>query len=117
MECRGYRMNGELFENTLNPMDTAGMCKYVEDVFGETDRFFIKTFEISIFDNIIVGDRYDTIVSKIESGFYGSARINYLAFDAWLHEKYGNYESEGMSMETVLIKHYGEDVAKRIRKL
>ena len=38
-------------------------------------------------------------------------------FDDWLHENFGNYEEDGMSMYDVLISNYGDQVAIKIKGL
>jgi hypothetical protein len=38
-------------------------------------------------------------------------------FDDWLHDKYGQYEDEGLSMWDVLVKNYGEITALTVKEL
>lgn len=43
--------------------------------------------------------------------------IDIFAFDDYLHELYGDYESEGKSMSDVIVEHYGEDANGLIKEL
>ena len=47
----------------------------------------------------------------------GNLMLDPFKFDDWLHEKYGNYEENGLSMQTLLIKHYGQEVADYVQEL
>jgi hypothetical protein len=39
------------------------------------------------------------------------------AFDDYLHDVYGNYEENDLSMYELLVKHYGQGFAEFIKKL
>ena len=43
--------------------------------------------------------------------------IDILKFDDWLHEKHGTYENEGMGMNDVIRKYYGEKGVNLIDEL
>lgn len=43
--------------------------------------------------------------------------IDILKFDDWLHEKYGDYENEGKSMDDIVREKYGEKGVKLIEEL
>ena len=43
--------------------------------------------------------------------------IDILKFDDWLHEQYGDYEDNGLSMEDVVRKHYGDNGVNLIKGL
>lgn len=43
--------------------------------------------------------------------------IDILKFDDWLHERHGDYEDNGQSMEDVIREHYGDKGVKLINEL
>jgi hypothetical protein len=43
--------------------------------------------------------------------------LDIYAFDDYLHEVYGNYEENGLSMYELLVKQYGQEFAEFIKKL
>ena len=43
--------------------------------------------------------------------------IDILKFDEWLHEKHGNYEDAGQSMDDCIREHYGEEGVKLINEV
>ena len=61
------------------------------------------------------GLRFNDYLDVQMSAISGKPTIDPFKFDDWLHEKYGNYEEDGYSMETLLIKQYGQGVADQIR--
>ena len=46
----------------------------------------------------------------------GIFTIDIVKFDDFLHKKYGEYESEGMSMEEVIYKHYDMEGVNLIKR-
>lgn len=59
------------------------------------------------------GQFYDGFMSVATK----SIKIDVFKFDDFLHRKYGEYENSGLSMKTVIIKHYGEDASNFINSL
>jgi len=56
---------------------------------------------------------YDGLMTML----FESITIDILKFDDFLHQKHGNYEDKGKSMNDIVIEHYGEnalDVLKRL---
>jgi hypothetical protein len=43
--------------------------------------------------------------------------IDILKFDEWLHEKHGNYEDAGQSMDDCIREHYGDEGARLINEV
>ena len=43
--------------------------------------------------------------------------IDIIKFDDWLHERYGDYEDDGKSMDDIVREKYGEKGAKLIEEL
>jgi hypothetical protein len=43
--------------------------------------------------------------------------IDIMKFDEWLHEKHGNYEDAGQSMDDCIREHYGEEGVKLINEV
>jgi hypothetical protein len=70
-------------------------------------KLFHDTFHISFNDYL---DIYLSIA-------FMKPVIDINEFDDWLHSIHGQYEDQNLSMYTVLVKNYGEDIAKKIREL
>jgi hypothetical protein len=49
------------------------------------------------------------------SSICGKPIIDIFKFDEWLRTRFGNYEESGFTMESLLVKHYGKDVADQIQ--
>ena len=69
--------------------------------------FFHKTFNLN----------FVKFIDPIMSVVCGKPMLDPFKFDDWLHEKYGNYEEDGLSMQTLLVKHYGQNVADYVCKI
>lgn len=75
--------------------------------FGKVDEKFTGYFGVS----------FRKFHDSLSSAFFGSACIDLIKFDEWLHEKHGEYEKGKMSMASVIKKYYGEDASKFIEEL
>ena len=73
----------------------------------DAHRFFRHTFDLR-FTEYMDAELFVTLRKPV---------LDVFKFDDWLHEQHGNYEKEGLSMQTLLIKHYGQDVADKIQQL
>jgi len=58
-------------------------------------------------------DFYDGLMSVASNHLC----IDIIKFDDWLHEKHGNYEDSGQSMEELIREKYGEKGVKLIEDL
>ena len=77
-------------------------------MFTEAHNFFHRTFHTIKF--------YDFTDFELSAAFHRPV-INIYKFDEWLHYQFGDYEKEGLSMEEVLAKNYGQSAAMRIKGL
>ena len=86
--------------------DRATLCEPYNH-FMTPHQFFKDTFDL---DFRLYADAF--IYASL-----GVLTVDLFKFDEWLHEKFGDYEKAGDSMNTILIKHYGQEVADYIHKL
>ena len=56
---------------------------------------------------------YDGLMSVVSKHLC----IDIMKFDDWLHEKYGNYEDNGKSMDDLIREKYGEKGVNLINEL
>ena len=70
-------------------------------------QFFKETF----------GLRFEHYLDGVQSACLGKPILDPFKFDAWLHEKFGNYEETGHTMQTLLIEKYGKETAEHVQKL
>ena len=56
---------------------------------------------------------YDGLMSVLQKQLC----IDILKFDEWLHEKHGDYENAGQSMDDCIREHYGDEGAKLINEV
>ena len=71
----------------------------------------------------------DKLLPEIRGGFktrfvdnlltviFGRWTIDIVRFDDWLHELYGDYESEGLSMREIILDKMGPEALKLIENL
>jgi hypothetical protein len=59
------------------------------------------------------GQFYDGFMSVLTK----TIKIDLIKFDNYLHKKYGQYENEGLSMNTAIVKYYGEPAKNFIESL
>jgi len=64
--------------------------------------------------NLKFNEYMDPIMS-IASGM--KPCLDVVKFDDWLHEKYGNYEATGHSMQSLLVEKYGQETADQVQQL
>ena len=76
-------------------------------VFFAAHKFFHKTFHLLLTEFL---DRELTV-------YFCKPIIDVYKFDDWLHEMYGEYENERLSMCDALTDIFGESVAMRIKEL
>jgi hypothetical protein len=74
----------------------------------EAHHFFHKTFHTIKFHDFM-----DFELSTL----FKKPVLNLDKFDRWLHNQFGEYEDEGLSMEDVLINNYGNIAANTIKGL
>jgi len=72
----------------------------------------VKTDFESYF-GVSFGQFYDGLMSV----FSRSLKIDMFKFDDYLHKKHGQYENEGLSMNTAIIKYYGKPAKDFIESL
>jgi len=70
-------------------------------------QFFRDTFDL---DFRLYADAFIYVTT-------GVLTLDIFKFDEWLHEKFGDYENEGDSLLSILVKHYGQEVADYVHKL
>jgi len=75
--------------------------------FAEADAFFKETFQTTI----------NGMLDGMLSWLAGETVLDMFKFDTLLHEKHGNYEEQGLSMEDVLRNNYGETVLAKTKSL
>jgi len=56
---------------------------------------------------------YDGLMSVVSKQLC----IDLLKFDEWLHEKHGNYEDAGQSMDDCIREHYGDEGVRLINEV
>ena len=61
--------------------------------------------------------KFSTFINKNLSILFKKPIIDINKFDDWLHNQYGDYEEQGLSMQDVLTKNYGQSVAVQIKGL
>jgi hypothetical protein len=69
------------------------------------------------FREFFPGLRFNDYMDALLSVAYGEPKIDIGKFDDYLHDKHGDYESGGLSMEGLLAKIYGDNAAGFIREL
>jgi hypothetical protein len=77
----------------------------------EHREYFNKTFGRSL--RITLNDVLDNTLTAV----FKKPTIDYLKFDAKLHEKYGNYEDQGLSFNNVIKKNFGEEAVQKLEEL
>jgi len=90
----------DLFANETKPLNGY--------VFTEAHIFFHKTFH---------DIKFSTFMDKDLSKLFGKPILDICKFDNWLHNKFGDYENRGMSMQDLLTVNYGSWVANEIKGL
>lgn len=79
----------------------------VHNVAKEFEKYFHERFE-----------KFFSKEMRLLSCFSNQVLIDVLAFDDYLHEKWGDYETEhGWSMKQCIKEHYGKDAAKFFESL
>ncbi len=70
-------------------------------------KLFRKTFHVSL----------NMFLERELMLLLGKPIINIVKFDDWLHEKFGNYEKQELSMKDIITKHYDKFAASQIEEL
>lgn len=60
-----------------------------------------------------LGDYIDTLLSFLS----GRCTLDIFAFDAKMHERFGDYEDEGLSLEELVEREYGPEGRELLLKL
>lgn len=82
------------------------VCEF-KDYAGVADRF-----------GMLFGVRLSHFIDNMRSAIVtGRVTIDLYKLDSWLHEKHGNYEESGLSMQELIIREYGEEANEIIKKL
>ena len=76
-------------------------------IFFVAYKLFHKTFKISFHD----------FMDQDLSMLFMKPILNIQKFDDWLHDKFGEYENDNLSMSDVLTKNYGVSVAMQVKEL
>jgi len=77
------------------------------DMFFAAHKLFYKTFR-----------RYFTdFMDKDLTAAFRKPVLDIGKFDDWLHEKFGEYENDGLSMSDVLANNFGESAAMQVKGL
>lgn len=76
--------------------------------FMEAHKLFHKAFRTISFSNYMDKDLTVLFLKPV---------LDIVKFDNWLHEQYGEYERQGLSMNDLLASKYGESVSMQIRGL
>jgi hypothetical protein len=69
------------------------------------------------FREFFPGLYFNEYMDALLSVAYGGPKIDIGKFDDYLHDRHGDYESDGLSMESLLTKEYGGNAARFIREL
>jgi len=77
------------------------------DMFFAAHKLFYKTFR-RYFADFIDNDLTVLFMKPV---------IDIEKFDDWLHEKFGEYENDGLSMRDVLANNFGESAAMQVKGL
>ena len=74
---------------------------------GKAGNDFYNAFGISI------RHFYDNVVTA----YFQRIKIDPFKFDDYLHQKHGNYEKQGKSMNDIVIENYGENALEILKEL
>jgi len=59
----------------------------------------------------------NNFLSATESDYHRKAIMNIIEFDAWLHEKHGDYEEDHeLSMKEIIEKEYGKKARRFVEE-